>query len=397
MQLSYSALETYQQCPLKYKYQYIDRIRTPKSKDAVFGTLVHNTLRFIHEPGFTPPTLEQAIDRFARDWNTEIWDSETEERSAFVQGVEMIRKYYRDNDPAAAEIVALESSFRIDIINPATVSVDTTARQQHTETIHTIKGIIDRIDKTPNGYEIIDYKTARKMPSQDSIDKNLQLTVYLKAFLDRYPKERANLQNITVSLYFVKHGVKLSSTRTEEDLDRIDQLFLDAIQHIETSQFEPRVNPLCDWCGYQKNCPMWRHKFKEERRVDSEEVQKAIEAYIDTKRDLTLGRLKIAKLQELINAYMDQEDVERVFGTAGIIERATRLSYTYDPERLRSMLTPIDRWESILKIDQIALKKVLKDIPRDIRDRIESEAKVPDKETTTFRVKKTSGNEDGED
>lgn len=385
MHLSYSALETYKQCPLKYKYQYIDKIRTPKSKDAVFGTLVHNTLRFIHEPGFSPPSLEDALDRFARDWNTEVWDSEAEERSAFAQGIDMIRKYYRDNDPRAFDIIALESPFQLEIVDPDTP-----------DTPHSIKGIIDRIDKTPTGYEIIDYKTARKMPAQESVDKNLQLTIYLQAFLDRYPRERNNLANITVSLYFVKHGVKLSSTRTEDDLRRVDDLFRDAIRQIESSAFDPRVNPLCDWCGYQKMCPMWRHKFKEERHVDSDEVQSAIEDYIATKRDLTLGRLKIAKLQELINVYMDQEDVERVFGASAIVERAKRLSYAYDPERLHSLLAPIDQWETVRKVDQVALKKVLKDLPRDIRDRIESEAKVPDKETTTFRIKKTSGTENEE-
>lgn len=386
MRLSYSGLDTYKQCPLKYKYQYVDKIRTPKSKDAVFGTLVHNVLKFVHEPGFFPPSLEDALDRFARGWNTEIWDSEAEERSAFAQGVDMITKYYRDNDPRAFDIIALESPFQLDVTDPDKPDVP-----------HTIKGIIDRIDKTPTGYEIIDYKTARKMPSQESVDKNLQLTIYLKAFLARYPKERDNLGNITVSLYYVKHGTKLSSTRTEDDLRRVDELFVESIRQIEAGGFDPHVNPLCDWCGYQKMCPMWRHKFKEERRVDSDEVQKAIEEYIATKRDLTLGRLKISKLQQLINTYMDQEDVERVFGPDAIIERAKRLSYAYDPERLHSLLAPIDQWENVRKVDQVALKKVLKDLPRDIRERIESEAKVPDKETTTFRVKKTSGTEEDEE
>jgi len=377
MQLSYSGLDTYHQCPLKYKYQAIDKIKTPKSKEAIFGTLIHSTLNFYHEPAVLSPTLEQALDHFSRGWNSEIWENEAEERAAFAQGVEMIQKYCRHNDPTDFTVVALESPFQLEITDPNKPDV-----------IHTVRGFIDRIDKTEEGYEIIDYKTAKKMPPQESIDNNLQLSVYLKAFLERYPAERANLANIKVSLYFVKHGVKLSSTRTEEDLAKVDDLFVEAIRQIEAKEFEPHPSVLCDWCGYQKLCPMWRHKFKEERTIDNDEIQKAINDYITTKRDLTLGRLKIAKLQELINVYMDQEAVERVFSDTDLIERAVRQTFKYDNERLQSLLAPLDQWEAIRKVDLIALKKTLTSLPRDIRDRIETEAKIADKKTTSFRVKK---------
>ena len=36
---SYSALETFKQCPQKYKFQQIDRIKAAKNKDAVFAGL----------------------------------------------------------------------------------------------------------------------------------------------------------------------------------------------------------------------------------------------------------------------------------------------------------------------------------------------------------------------
>jgi putative RecB family exonuclease len=377
MRLSYSSLDTYRTCPLKYKFKEIDRLKEPKSKEAVFGTLVHGTMKFIYDPALIPPTLEQALDHFARGWNTEIWENELEERAAFSQGVEMIQKYYQKNDPKDAMIVALESPFQIEI-----------SEEGKADTVHVIKGIIDRIDKTENGYEIIDYKTAKKMPSQESVDGNIQLSIYLKAFLTRYPKEVDNLENITVSLYFLKHGVKLSSKRTLADLKAVDDLFLETIKLIETEQFDPKVSPLCDWCGFRKNCPMWKHRFKEERRYDSEEVNKAIEEYVQTKRDITLAKLKIMKLQETIMAYMDQEDIERVFGDGAIVERSRTQKYKYDAERLHSLLAPIGKWEQVLKVDGVALKKTLGTLPKDIRARIEENAKIPDKETVSLKIKK---------
>ncbi|MCW1949262.1 MAG: PD-(D/E)XK nuclease family protein, partial [Candidatus Shapirobacteria bacterium] len=64
MRLSYSALETFQSCPFKYKLQEIDKIKAPKSKEAVFGSTVHSTLKFIHTPGILSPTLDQAMEHF---------------------------------------------------------------------------------------------------------------------------------------------------------------------------------------------------------------------------------------------------------------------------------------------------------------------------------------------
>lgn len=378
MRISYSSLETYRNCPLKYKYKEIDKLKEPKSKEAVFGTLVHSTMKYVYDPALIPPTLNQAVDHFARGWNSEIWENELEERAAFAQGIEMVRKYYKNNDPKDATIVALESNFSLEITNPL--------REGE---IHTIRGIIDRIDKTENGYEIIDYKTSKKMPSQDAVDSNLQLSIYLKAFLARYPKEVENIQNITVSLYFLKHGVKLSSTRTLEDLHEVDTLFLEVIGLIEKKVFDAHISPLCEWCGFQKICPMWKHKFKEERTIDTDEIRKAIDDYITTKRELTLGKQKIKYLEDIIKEYMDQEDIERVFGEAAVVERSKRVTYKYDAEKLKPYLDSIDQWEHVLKLDPTAVKRVLASFPKPMQKEINERTKVIDKQGVSIKVKKS--------
>ena len=301
MRLSYSSLGTYQTCPLKYKFKEIDHLKEPKSKEAVFGTLIHSTLKFLHEPSLIPPTLEDALQHFSTGWNDAVYDDPNEERAAFSAGIDMIRRYREKNDPKDTTIIALESPFQIEI-------ADASGRT------HVIKGIIDRIDKTSDGYEIIDYKTGRKMPSQADVDANLQLSVYAKAFLARYPKEAQRLEHLTVSLYFLKHGVKLSSSRTAKDLQRVDDLFLETIEEIEAGHFEPRVNPLCDWCGFQKMCPMWKHKFRDRLPGTNEEKERAVREYLDSKRTIELEKLRLMKLQETIFEYMDAEDVERLFG-----------------------------------------------------------------------------------
>jgi RecB family exonuclease len=373
MKISYSGLETYQNCPLKYKFQEIDKIKVPKSKEAVFGTVIHGTLKFIHSPGILSPTMDQAMEHFANAWNPAVFENPDEERGAFSQGIKIIQEYYKKNNPADSNIVDLESRFQFEIGPEAER--------------HIVSGIIDRIDKTDEGYEIIDYKTTKKMPSQEKVDNDLQLSVYLKAFLSRYPKEIDNLDKINVSLYFLKHGVKLSAKRTIEQLKASEQLFLDTIKIIESGKFEPNISPLCDWCGYQNRCPMWKHKFKDLRKIDTEEINSVIEEYIDMKSAISITKDRLEKLQESIVRYMDQEGVERVFGKNGVIAQTLRKTYKYDEKKLRDILEPLDKWEDVLKVDGIALRNILATLPFQTKQEAEK-AKVIDKESKSLIVKK---------
>ncbi len=375
MRISYSALESFKNCSLKYKFQNIDKIKEPKSKEAVFGTLIHATLKFIHAPQLIPPKLEEALDYFSKNWNSDVFEDELEDRNAFAQGVAIIQDYYKKNNPSDFTIVDLESRFQIEIED----------KERHSS--HIISGIVDRIDKTEDGYEIIDYKTTKKMPSQEKVDEDLQLSVYLNAFLARYPKEADKLDKVTVSLYYLKHGVKLSSTRTLAQLQNAKQLFLDVIAEIEKGEFVPNVTPLCDWCGFQKFCPMWKHKFKDERKIDTEEVNAAISDYINLKSAITSTKLQLMQLQEKIAKYMEQEGVERVFSEEGIIAQTLRKTYKYDEKQLREILEPIDKWESVLKVDGIALKGIMGVLSPGVRQDVER-ARVLDKQSKSLTVKK---------
>jgi len=373
MNTSYSALDTFLSCPLKYKYQEIDRIRVPKSKEQFFGTLLHNTLKLVHSPGILSPTLEQALDFYSKNWNAEVFSDETEERAAFAQGVSMLQDYYKKNDPAKINIIDLESRFQVEI------------GPKENET-HIVSGIIDRIDKTDDGFEIIDYKTTRKLPSQEKVDYDLQLTIYLIGFLKRYPKEIENLDKVKVSLYYLKHGVRLSSQRTLEQIKQGEQLISDLISEIQKSRFKPTISGLCDWCGYQNICPIWKHKFKD-KKSEKPEIEKLISEYIALKDEVKSRSDRAAQIQEILGKFMDEEKIDQVFSDEGRILRMLRKTYKYDGNKLRAILEPLDKWEDVLKIDGIALKNILGVLPYEARKEVEK-AKEIEKESKSFVVKK---------
>lgn len=373
MNTSYSALNTFRSCPLKYKLQEIDKIKTPKSPEAFFGTLIHSTMKFIHQGGFLAPSEKDALNHFSARWNSDIFKDPIQERAAFVQGVNIIQKYYRKFNPNEAKIVDLESRFSVEI-------KDTKGN------FHLISGSIDRIDKTENGFEIIDYKTAKKMPSQELVENDLQLFIYLIALLKRYPKEENNIKNIKLSLFFLHHQAKLTATLDKKRIKEGKKLIIELIDKIEKSDFPAVVNPLCDWCGYQKICPMWKHRFKEKtpELVKQEEV---IAEFIDLSNRVKSDKKRIAELKMKIEEIMQNEETERLFGKRGVITRKYRDTFDYDEELLKKILGE-KRWLSVLKLNVASLNKVVKTLSASQKKEIEAAKKINHK-TSTLRIKET--------
>ena len=133
---------------------------------------------------------------------------------------------------------------------------------------------------------------------------------------------------------------------------------------------------------------MWKHKFKEVRKIDTEEVNEVIKKYIESKSQINTIKSQLSNLESQISEYMDQEGVERVFGENGIIARTLRKTYKYDEKKIREILEPLDKWEDVLKVDGIALKNILGVLPFNAKKEIEN-AKVVDKESKSFSVKKS--------
>jgi hypothetical protein len=169
-------------------------------------------------------------------------------------------------------------------------------------------------------------------------------------------------------------------------------LFLDVIRLIESEKFEPNLSPLCDWCGYQNICPLWKHKFKESRKIDTDAVNQAIAEYIELKSAISITKDRLEKIQAEILRYMEQEGVERVFGENGLIAKTLRKTYKYDEKKIREILEPLDKWADVLKVDGIALKNILAVLPSEARVALEK-AKTVNKESYTLIVKKGKNND----
>ncbi|MBM3256696.1 MAG: PD-(D/E)XK nuclease family protein [Candidatus Moranbacteria bacterium] len=352
MHTSYSALNTFLTCPLKYKFQAIDKIKTPKKPAQLFGSLVHATLKFIHSPGLQGfPDAEKALDYFSKNWKAENFPAE-ESQNYFREGVGIIQKYYQTlSEEERHQTIALEHRFIIPIKK------------------HTLGGFIDRIDRTATGFEIIDYKTDRKVPPQEKIDQDLQLSIYLKAFIHQWPSLFSRVKDtdkINLTLFYLRHGLKLSTTRTSKDLSSIESNILEDIERLEkahaNNRFDPKINALCDWCDYQKLCPMFSHKYKVPGSQPKEkEIQEIGQQFIQLKAEKRKLEKEIGELGEKLAAYLEQEKIGQFFTEKGSILKQLRETYKYDSAEVVKLF---GEWKknpfSVMKVDLSALNRFAK-------------------------------------
>lgn len=366
MRTSYSAIETYKLCPQKYKFQELDRIPAKKSKAALFGTHIHATLKYMfsHDPLF--PTLDEVLHYFREYFPAqEKMDLAPEERPLYLaEGERMLKTFYAKNAPWNFSVVDLESRFEVLIDDP---------RRGET---HVLAGRIDRIDKTEDGYEVIDYKTSRRMPSQRDVDENLQLSLYALGLSRRWPHLEPDA--IRLSLYFVKHGEKLSTRRTEEAMAETVHDVLDTVTEIQgqiaSGGFHPVPGPHCSFCPYRNICPAWRHLYRNETSgiKSQEKVDAAIAEYFELLKTTRGNAARLAELKATIAAYMEAEGFERVFGEGGYLARSRQQRFGYDFEKVRAILEPLGKWEEVLTADEKKLAALVQTLPPDIQRTIAS-------------------------
>ncbi len=355
LRISYSALDTFKQCPLKYKFQVIDKIKAPKTKEAVFGGKLHEALEWFHKQNPVSPTLDELLNHFKTIWDSTVFQGD-EDMIYFSEAIKILKNYYenylkiKDN----FSVLGTETRFEVLLENP-----------ENKEEKCLLTGIIDRIDKTKTGIEIIDYKTTKKLPSQEDIHKSMQMSLYCLGIMNRWPQFIENgIENIKLTLYYLKHQETISTHRTKEQLNEVQKHVWQELKKIEKSEFEPMPSVLCDWCGYKKICPMWKHLYKE-TTIDDEQIKKVINQFLDLKNNNTQNNKKINELKDIIENYLDREKIERVFGDSGFITRLTQLRVGgYDIEKL---------------------EKIIRTLPQPIQDQL-SEAKKENKKYTIIKA-----------
>jgi putative RecB family exonuclease len=245
-----SSLSCFDNCPKQYHFRYVEPLEVDQEGiEAFVGKRVHEVLerlyRFVLEGMM--PSLARVIWRYhqnfaaqfdaarvrvVREGTEPLWYRSVGERG--------LRNYYQRHYPFddAKGTLGLERAIRFDLAGDGRYAV---------------RGIIDRLVRARDGaLEIHDFKTGRRVPSQDELDRDRQLGLYelgVRELLGETGEVRL------VWHYVVPDQVR-TSTRTAAQRAALREATAEAIDRIRSeTDWAPRPSGLCDWCEFRAHCP----------------------------------------------------------------------------------------------------------------------------------------------
>jgi putative RecB family exonuclease len=291
MHFSYTQLDTFLTCKLKYKFKYIQKIRidVPTSIELFLGDLIHKVLRELYavvlknqrdEFQSNPlaiPTKDEVVESFSQKWNSTFSDSLLIPKGTpeffFKRGVTMLQTYYDAFFPFTQQtILGLETSnsYQLPLGDTYAIRIDkfTLQEQQsakderqlckdsaNSSIIQHQTSVADtQHTDTHRIYSVIDYKTSSTVPA--TIDEQLlkQLAMYALWVKSTYGQQT----RVVLTWVYVEQAKVLSYELTDEQLQAIYARVLKVIEDIKSEKaFLPTVSKLCNWCIYKSVCPAW--------------------------------------------------------------------------------------------------------------------------------------------
>jgi len=224
MRLSKSKLLTYDQCPLRYKYENIDGIRAEASQPMIMGKKLHTIFENFHR-GIG---LNKKIGRsfFITEMN-KLQDGEyLDHLKNFIDFNETILK---NGGKENFKPIAIEQKYydeKLDIV-----------------------GVIDAVYQFGDSVLILDYKTGKHREGYES-KYRFELAIYVHLYNLFNPDKKATHWGIYFSKtnYLWKEKVKpVSMTAMYKKVERLRA-------KIESGEYEPKYSPLCRWCFFYNKC-----------------------------------------------------------------------------------------------------------------------------------------------
>ncbi len=240
----------YRECPLKYKFRYIDKIPEKPKYFFTFGTILHSVMEFLYSTPQFPP-IDDALKFFKQKWAEQTWQekgyaSAEKEQEGFLEGQEIIKKYYQKHFADNLHPLSTEMKVYADIDGL------------------TVMGIVDRIDYLGDGkIAILDYKTGKTLKREPD-----QLMFYQK-LLENSPKllplvqaRDIEIQKISIEKMLFYHLPTLTEDSFNPvpaaELNNFWKGALKTAENILAQKFDATPSEqACKWCDYRGNCPVW--------------------------------------------------------------------------------------------------------------------------------------------
>ncbi len=168
--LTYSALNTFRNCPRKYKNRYLDNLRPRERAEALsFGSVIHTAIELWYRSSNTESRLRDVLA-----YVNDAFENRVVDPNLMVQwhlATAMIRGYAERYATEDFEVVEVEKEFVGEIRNPDT------GRQSQT---FRIAGKVDGIVRCHDGLYLLEHKTASTVDASylDKLWTDTQIALY---------------------------------------------------------------------------------------------------------------------------------------------------------------------------------------------------------------------------
>ena len=253
---SHSQFYVYRRCHLQYAFEKLYRIPSVEQKGYFeFGTVVHSAFedfvksaRAARAAGEELPPFEQLQQAFDEHFDPAAFADTTQAGSYQKRSRDALRSFYERELRSSAEAVALEQYFVLELDAP-----------DGGQPVR-VNGVIDRIDRHPDGsIEVIDYKTGRPK-SQKQVDEDDQLSTYALALAHGVVVDDVSGESLPpaskLTLYFTESDTSVSTTRTPEQLEAHASELARLALAMRAGDFAAMPDyRTCGWCDFSRVCP----------------------------------------------------------------------------------------------------------------------------------------------
>ena len=230
--LSFSAIAAYRDCPRQYWYRYEQRLPAGQSAEAVQGVILHEVLRRAGEARQRDQKVTAALLRELHDevWGATVFPDPRRAPTFKRNGAEQLEAY-RKGGGFEARPEFLEHSFTIDVDG------------------WTLRGVIDRVDRTESGWRILDYKSGRPVARSR---RDLQVALYAVGAASALSIES---QGLELDVVYLASGETVPLDRPDALVAEAKRQGTEVAEGVRAGRFEAKPDRRrCRLCPYRLAC-----------------------------------------------------------------------------------------------------------------------------------------------
>jgi putative RecB family exonuclease len=235
----------------------VDRIKVPQVKTVEMfrGSQVHAALETLYRrvQRGRAPSVDEILDGYRRAWQAQ-WAPEIVVSDPSMTPDDFLRQGEQDLVTYDARYRPFDGDRTVEVESRIMLSLDPARRIS-------LQGFVDRLSIARDGvWQIHDYKTGRRLPTQQDLDEDRQLALYQIGVQRRYPWQT---ERVELVWHYLAFDQEMRSSRVPEALRELERRTLALIDVIQADvTFETRVGHHCRTCTYQAMCPAWSHQFR---------------------------------------------------------------------------------------------------------------------------------------